>query len=113
MPYKDKEKQKQFQADWHLKTKVDRKELTSKSKKALIERNKALIAEERLKGCQICGYNKCPAALDFHHLDPNSKDLGLAKGVRNWGTERLREEIAKCIVVCARCHREIHYNDSN
>ena len=24
--------------------------------------------------CEICGYNKCAAALEFHHLDPNEKD---------------------------------------
>lgn len=108
MPYKDKERQKQFQADWHLKTKVDRKDLTSKAKKALIKRNQALIASERSGGCKVCGYNKCPEALEFHHKDPNTKDLSICKGVRNWGTDRLREEISKCIVVCANCHREIH-----
>lgn len=109
MPYKDKEKQKKFQSDWHLKTKDDRKYLRDKAKKALIERNKALVAGVRSKGCSICGYNKCQEALDFHHLDSSIKDIGIKDAVRQKGTEKLKEEIAKCIVVCANCHREIHH----
>jgi len=33
--------------------------------------------------CQMCGYNKCPAALDFHHLDPSTKDPKW-KTMRSW-----------------------------
>ena len=25
--------------------------------------------------CQICGYNKCDSALEFHHLDPSQKEF--------------------------------------
>ncbi len=56
----------------------------------------------------ICGYSKCPGALDFHHRDPKKKDFGLAvKGLtRSW--EKIQKEIDKCVLVCANCHREIH-----
>lgn len=31
--------------------------------------------------CSVCGYNKCRAALEFHHTNPNEKDFGIsAKG---------------------------------
>ena len=58
--------------------------------------------------CEVCGYNKCPRALSFHHLDPKKKSFGLSdKGMtRSW--ERVREEIEKCILICANCHMEIH-----
>lgn len=58
--------------------------------------------------CSICGYNKCAGALEFHHLDPSQKDFGIsAKGyTRAW--EKVKEELDKCILVCANCHREIH-----
>ena len=41
-------------------------------------------------------------------LDPNKKDFGIAnKGyTRSW--EKVQEELDKCIMVCANCHREIH-----
>lgn len=58
--------------------------------------------------CQICGYDTCIGALEFHHLDPTKKDFGIgSKGyTRSWG--RVQEELDKCIMVCANCHREIH-----
>lgn len=60
--------------------------------------------------CQCCGYDKCSQALEFHHIDPTQKDFGLgAKGyTRSW--EKNKEELDKCVIVCANCHREIHYN---
>lgn len=58
--------------------------------------------------CQICGYDKCDSALEFHHLDPSQKDFGIgAKGyTRAWS--KVKEELDKCILVCSNCHREIH-----
>lgn len=57
--------------------------------------------------CQICGYDKCSDALDFHHRDPKSKDFGIQDGnYRNWNT--LKPEIDKCDLLCCRCHREVH-----
>lgn len=57
--------------------------------------------------CQICGYNKHPAVLDFHHVDPASKSFGISSGgySRSWNS--IEEEIKKCVLVCANCHREI------
>ena len=61
--------------------------------------------------CEKCGYNKCIAALDFHHLNPLEKDFSIGnKGyTRSW--ENIKKEIDKCILVCANCHREIHSNE--
>ena len=58
--------------------------------------------------CQICGYRKCREALEFHHLNISEKDFGISdKGyTRSW--EKIREELDKCLLVCANCHREIH-----
>lgn len=62
--------------------------------------------------CEKCGYNKCNAALDFHHLDPKEKDFALSsKGItRGW--ERVKNELDKCVLLCANCHREIHHLNS-
>lgn len=58
--------------------------------------------------CAVCGYKKCPSALEFHHRDPKKKDFGLSvKGLtRSW--DKIKEEIDKCTLICANCHREIH-----
>ncbi len=58
--------------------------------------------------CKCCGYSICLAALEFHHLDPSQKDFGISEGgiPRNW--EKVKKELDKCILVCNRCHTEIH-----
>ena len=58
--------------------------------------------------CQVCGYDKCVGALEFHHLDSTQKDFGLSKkGIpRSW--EKQKIELDKCILLCANCHRETH-----
>ena len=80
-------------------------------KKAVKKRRKALRLQAiRYKGsaCVFCGYNRCNEALDFHHLDESTKSFGLSqKGLtRSW--DKIQQEIDKCILVCANCHREIH-----
>jgi hypothetical protein len=47
-------------------------------------------------------------ALEFHHLDGSRKDFGISsKGyTRSWS--KIRDELDKCILLCANCHREIH-----
>jgi hypothetical protein len=44
--------------------------------------------------------------LQFHHLDPTKKDFTI--GGKSWSYERLKQEVDKCILVCANCHIEIH-----
>lgn len=64
--------------------------------------------------CSRCGYNTCIEALDFHHIDPNNKEFNISHAIRNshsW--ERLKIELDKCILLCANCHRELHYTEKN
>lgn len=57
--------------------------------------------------CQVCGYDKCARALQFHHVDPNGKDFCIATyRCRAW--ETVKAELDKCLLVCSNCHAEIH-----
>ena len=58
--------------------------------------------------CEKCGYNRCIEALEFHHNDVTQKDFGISnKGyTRSWN--KVKEELDKCTMLCANCHREIH-----
>jgi len=63
--------------------------------------------------CAVCGYNRCKSALEFHHLDESTKlfTIGSMGGKRMWSPktkQMIDEEIAKCVVLCANCHREYH-----
>ena len=59
--------------------------------------------------CECCGYNKCMAALDFHHVDSSEKDSNWKK-MRAWKFEKVKKELDKCRLVCRNCHAEIHYD---
>lgn len=75
-------------------------------------RQKKLLAIEYKGGsCKICGYSKCPDALDFHHRDPSKKDPNW-KHVRSWSFDKMKVELDKCDLLCVRCHREIHWESN-
>lgn len=62
--------------------------------------------------CVLCGYSNCLAALEFHHLDPTQKDFQISEAYSNpkaWAL--VVEELRKCTLLCANCHREVHYNN--
>ena len=57
--------------------------------------------------CSVCSYDRCIAALEFHHRDPLQKTFELSKAnlLRRW--EIVLAEAQKCDLVCANCHREL------
>src|SRR5260370_7968421 len=71
------------------------------------KRLKARSIEYKGGRCQLCGYNKCNAALEFHHLNKGEKSFGLSrKGItRSW--ESIRKELDKCVLICANSHLEV------
>jgi hypothetical protein len=56
--------------------------------------------------CSVCGYSRCMRALEFHHRNPGEKSFGISSNVSNRTWEKLVEELDKCILLCANCHRE-------
>lgn len=75
--------------------------------KAWRSRSKALLLKMFGERCIVCGYNNCSSALEFHHKDPSKKDFSISSYDQlNWN--KLVDEAKKCILVCCRCHREIH-----
>ena len=55
----------------------------------------------------ICGYDRYIGALQFHHCDPRRKTFHLAHNGMTRSLERSREEVKKCVLLCANCHAEI------
>lgn len=58
--------------------------------------------------CSQCDYDRCKEALEFHHLNSSEKDFGISNQgyTRSW--KRVQEELKKCVLLCANCHREVH-----
>lgn len=67
--------------------------------------NAAFISALKVQtGCTDCGYNRHPDALDFDHLPGVVKRSGISYLMRR-SRQAILDEIAKCEVVCANCHR--------
>lgn len=56
--------------------------------------------------CWECGYSRCRAAMEFHHINPDTKKFGLNDSTnRKWLI--FEAEIRKCALLCCLCHREV------
>ncbi|KKL05303.1 hypothetical protein LCGC14_2607370 [marine sediment metagenome] len=78
------------------------------------QRRKARALEYKGGKCQQCGYNKCAAALQFHHTKPEEKTHTISYLIiraRPW--EVIKTELDKCIVLCANCHAEVSSSASS
>ena len=76
------------------------------------------LADKQKKelGCAICGYNKYGAVLEWHHNNPHEKDFNPGEimsqpSIKNWNL--YQEEIKKCTLLCANCHREWYIEHKN
>ena len=112
MPYKDKEKERKYQHDYHLKTWKKRKikHQESKRERRLILSVWLRVYKKKLH-CSVCNENH-PACLDFHHINKKDKDYSIADMVSAGSSiQSIMKEIDKCIVVCRNCHAKTHFNE--
>ena len=68
----------------------------------------------KLKGnkCELCGYAKNHAALEFHHKNPEEKLFQLdLRSLSNRRWELIEKEVKKCQLLCSNCHAELHNPD--
>ena len=74
------------------------------------QEKKNIIQELKSKcACAKCGDTR-GYVLDYHHLDPKQKNNTVSRLIsNNSNLDKTFEEIEKCIVLCANCHREFHY----
>lgn len=86
MPYKDPEQQRRYLREYH-------------------ERRVAFVEEAKAGHCVDCGQSYPPYVMDFDHVRGEKvADVNHLRNRSSW--QRLAEEIAKCDLVCANCHRE-------
>jgi hypothetical protein len=83
--------------------------------KAVMEaqRRKKMTAVAHFGGkCLECGYFKCLGAMEFHHVEKDEKEESPSYIIMRWSWDRVLKELEKCILLCCRCHREVHYDPS-
>lgn len=107
MPYKDVEERRASNRRSYAKN-------AEKVKKKNAERKRQYRQEwaefkSRLS-CICCGESH-PATLDFHHVVPHKDNRKVHKLVADGAFSAAVEEIKKCVVFCANCHRIFHYDE--
>jgi len=68
---------------------------------------KRILVDEAGGKCILCGYSRCHRALEFHHLDPGTKEFQLAHRGHTRSLAKLRAEASKCVLLCSNCHAEV------
>jgi hypothetical protein len=71
------------------------------------QERKAQAIEYKGSKCALCGYGRCHAALHFHHVNDEDKLFGISgKHALSWS--KIKQELDKCVLLCANCHAEVH-----
>ena len=68
---------------------------------------KEILVAEAGGRCAVCGYDRHPAVLQFHHRDPAAKRFALSDAGLARSLARARAEARKCLLLCANCHVEM------
>ena len=103
---------KQCQKEYFAKYYSNNPEKQKTAIKKCHQRGRYFIQKYKIeKGCSVCGYNKHPAALHFHHRDPRQKSFSVSMAAAHLSEQELIQEIIKCDILCANCHAEHHNKD--
>lgn len=85
--------------------------LCSNARMTELRRERYILVQEykTSKGCAVCG-EKRHWVLDLHHRDGKEKEDTVSNMLRkNVSWEKIQEELDRCEVLCANCHRDYHY----
>jgi hypothetical protein len=109
MPFKDPELKKNYRRKWYAKNKESEKAHVKKRK---LKIKKWFYEYKNRLSCSNCG-EASPATLEFHHKSRNKKENEIGLMVNDgFSILKITEEIKKCEVLCANCHRKLHYKES-
>jgi len=97
--------------------KINLNRMANESSMKRYSKNKAdwmvIVKEKGMDKCWKCGYDKHFGAIDFHHIN------GRGVKMKNMGAvfclkptmERIKNDLERCIPLCATCHRELHIEE--
>ena len=107
MPYRDKEAQRKSNRDSYARNK---EQVGAKVKEYKMLLRAEWQAYKSTLVCTVCG-EPDPATLDFHHAVRDPANRKLSDLLRNGAYKDAHEEIKKCVVLCANCHRKHHQRE--
>jgi hypothetical protein len=106
MPRKDASERSAYFRAWYARNAEGKRKSVAERKEVI----QAWLSDYKATlSCQRCGFSH-PACIEFHHLNPAEKTATIAlMPTQGYSLERIKAEIAKCIVLCANCHRILHW----
>lgn len=97
-----KECQREYKLKYYYNHKETHYERNKKTKQKITD---YINDYKKTHPCLKCGESTIEC-LDFHHL--GNKEIEVAK-LKGYGSlNKVKNEISKCIVLCANCHRKLH-----
>jgi hypothetical protein len=97
----------EYQKKWQVKHPESNRASGARRKAAITE---ILLAAKNVP-CADCGIKYQTCVMDFHHMGDKEFEIATARQ-RRFSPERVRKEIAKCVVLCSNCHRIRHDQES-
>jgi hypothetical protein len=103
------EYQREYSKKWYKKNKKLARIRRYETKRKVVE---WFVEYKKNLKCSCCPESD-PICIDFHHKDSSKKDANISRMANEgYGKKRILEEIAKCDVLCANCHRKVHAYES-
>lgn len=93
----------EYQKKWYIKHREEHKARNAIARKQRLDSLRDRLAELKSVPCMDCGGKYPPYVMDFDHINDNK--VGNVSSMRSGKLSMLIEEIRKCEVVCANCHR--------
>lgn len=93
-----------YDREYHKKRTTEAKKRKQELQIERIHRNKRFIwgiLEE--SSCETCGEDDT-VVLEFDHKDQSEKEYNISN-MYDFSLEKIKEEIKKCRILCANCHR--------
>lgn len=95
---------------WYQENRSRHKEMVAANNRRYQKESKKIVWGEKQKGCERCGYDDHPAAIQFHHPDQATKTKSVSRLVsESYPPSSVRSEIEECVRLCANCHQIEHY----
>lgn len=111
MPFKNKEKSREYKKVWNKEYYTKNREKERKRIKGRKQELQRWFKSLKLTlKCEKCCENH-PACLEFHHQDNKNKDFIISAAIsqRGYSKKKILDEIKKCSILCSNCHKKLHY----
>lgn len=98
--------QRQYKKDSYHKN-YDNNKLKFQERRTKFKTERQKFLDSFKKKCYLCDetFNRC---LEFHHLNKDEKQFNIST-MKELSLNLIIDELKKCIVLCANCHRKVHY----